>query len=111
MFVDYAALSKLFEKKGALRKRYGSDMERKLSDCLISLLTANSLADYLPPYSGAFCCHQLIGDRKDQFSMKLVCKYRLIFEPIFQEDKSFKDGINWKDVNKIRLVEISEHYK
>ena len=83
---------------------------KKLCKCVLSLGAAKSLAEFLPPKSGAYRCHQLQGDRSKQFAMDFTPKYRLVFEPIFNGTEDVSDGIDWHMITQIRLLELVDYH-
>lgn len=110
MFVDDSALSRLIDNKTRLTKKFGTEGAKKLARCITSLNTAKTLAEYLPPKSGAYRCHQLHGNRTCQFAMDFTSKNRLIFEPIFDGSEDLTNGIDWHDIKRIRLLELVDYH-
>lgn len=110
MNVDDSALLTVLENQTKLRKKYGADGARKLRNCILSLEAAKSLAEYLPPKSGAYRCHQLTGDRANQFAMSFTGKNRLVFEPVFDGSEDLSNGIDWHLVKNIKLIELIDYH-
>src|ERR1700731_2007573 len=63
------------------KRRYGSDMAKKIKNRLATLYAAASLADFWPPKSGPERCHELQGDLAGTFSIDVKQPYRLLFVP------------------------------
>lgn len=55
-------------------------------------------------------CHELSGDRKGQLSLDLDGPYRLTFEPIGDNIQDTNGGLDWKLVNKIRVLSIEDYH-
>ncbi len=61
------------------KRRYGSDMAKKIKNRVATLYAAASLADFWPPKSGPERCHELQGDLAGTFSVDVKQPYRLLF--------------------------------
>lgn len=110
MFVDDSALSKLIDNKAKLTRKFGPDGAKKLIRCVVSMSSASSLAEYLPPKSGAYRCHQLKGNMSEQFAMDFTPSHRLVFEPIWNGTEDLSNGIDWHMVKRVRLLELVDYH-
>jgi plasmid maintenance system killer protein len=98
---------------GALERRYGTDMAKKLALRLAALRAARSLGDLWPPKSGPERCHELKGNRKDAFSVDLKQPYRLLFRPIEAEapaDRS-NEQHRWQSIISIDIFAIEDTHE
>ena len=73
-------LEKLCTNAYAAEKKYGIQMAEKIKLRIDQISAALSVEMMLQFKVGR--CHQLKGDRKDQFAVDLVHPYRLIFEKL-----------------------------
>ncbi len=73
-------LEKLCTNAYAAEKKYGIQMAEKIKLRIDQISAAISVEMMLQFKVGR--CHQLKGDRKDQFAVDLVHPYRLIFEKL-----------------------------
>jgi proteic killer suppression protein len=92
------------------KRRYGSDMAKKLKNRLASLRAAASLADFWPPKFGPERCHELQGDLAGTFSIDLNQPYRLLFIPIEEEaqpDRS-NEQKRWASITTIEILKIED---
>ena len=64
-------LKAALEDESVCKRRYGSDMAKKLKVRLTALRAAESLADFWPPMSGPERCHELKADQSGKFSVDL----------------------------------------
>ncbi len=109
--MDIAFASRQLEKDCHDDKRliraYGAENARRIRRRLDELRAAASLEDLrtLPQCR----CHELIGDRKGQFSVDVKHPYRLIFVPT-NDPLPFKEdgGIDWTGVTAVLIVEITD---
>ena len=89
------------------QRRYGAERSKKIKLRLDQLAAAANLAEMcvLPQAR----CHQLSGDRHEQFSLDLDGPYRLIIEidndPVPRQDDG---GINLSAVDAVRVVEVAD---
>src|SRR5262245_23647147 len=98
------------EEEGARKRRYGTDMAKKLALRLNALQAADTLADFWPPKSGPERCHELKGDLAGTFSVDLKHPYRLLFRPLEvrpPEDRS-DELARWKDITAIDILAIED---
>lgn len=98
------------EDEAICKRRYGSDMTKKVKMRLNALRAAESLADFWPPMSGPERCHELKGDRSGTFSMNLHQPYRLLFVPISEEFRTDRsdERQRWASIKSIEIVEIED---
>src|SRR4051794_19113343 len=92
------------------KRRYGSDMAKKIKNRMASLDAAPSLADFWPPKSGPERCHELQGDLAGTFSFDLNQPYRLLFVPIEEEpqpDRSDEQK-RWASITAIEILKIED---
>src|SRR6266436_4845286 len=109
----YASDNKLrnaIEDEAACRRRYGSDMAKKIKLRLAALRAADSLADFWPPKSGPERCHELEGDRAGTFSVDLKQPYRLLFKPsaATQPPDTSDKQQRWKAILAIDILAIED---
>lgn len=82
-------------------------MAKKLRQRLFELKAAESLKDIsrLPPAR----CHQLSGNRHNQFSVDLEHPYRLLFIPANEPLPTLEDGgLDLKKITEIVIIEITD---
>jgi len=98
------------EDERVCKRRYGSDMAKKLKVRLTALRAAESLADFWPPMSGPERCHELKADLLGKFSVDLKHPYRLLFIPIEESvaaDRS-DEKQRWASITAIEILEIED---
>jgi plasmid maintenance system killer protein len=103
-------LRNAIEDEAACRRRYGSDMAKKIKLRLAALRAADSLADFWPPKSGPERCHELEGGRAGTFSMDLKQPYRLLFTPGEEtppQDRSDEQK-RWQSITSIDILAIED---
>lgn len=95
------------------RRRYGSDMAKKLMLRLAAFQAAESLADFWPPKSGPERCHELKGKLEGTFSVDLKQPYRLLFRPSFVKPLSDPSGEQqrWKSITSIDILAIEDTHE
>ena len=102
-------LQKIFESESSLKRKYGPRRGIKISRHISHLRSLPNLA--MVPTGGPFRCHQLSGDRDEQFAIDLVHPFRLVFEvehnPI-PRDKF--GGIDKGRVTAIRIKEVINYH-
>ncbi len=82
-------------------------MEKKIQRRINSLIAAESLADFWPPYTGPERCHELKGDLKGYFSIDHKHPFRLLFIPLVSIPKgSLDEKDRWKQITEIEIVRI-----
>ena len=88
-------------------RKYGSERAEKILMRLDQMVASGNLAEFqrLPQAR----CHQLVGDRDEQFSADLDGPYRLIFEPADDPIPRLQDGgIDLSLVTRVRVIEITD---
>lgn len=71
---------------------------------LSAAFSLNDISKLPPPR-----CHELIGNRKGQFSVDLEHPYRLIFIPADDPLPVLPDGgLDWSGVTEIEIIEIAD---
>ena len=95
-------LQKICNNRKLRIKEFGKEQAGKIGQRLDELRAADCLQDMscLPPPR----CHELIGNRKGQFSVDLKQPYRLIFEPA--EDPVPLRGDGGIDLEKVQSITI-----
>jgi len=99
-------LEKVCNSASALRKKHGAKKAKKIQQRLYDLLAAETLNDvtHLPPPR----CHELIGDRKGQYSVDTIHPYRIIFEPANAPLPLLADGgIDKTKVTAICILDVN----
>ena len=98
------------EDESVCKRRYGSDMAKKLKNRLAALRAAASLADFWPPKSGAERCHELEADLAGTFSIDVKQPYRLLFVPIEEEDQPDRsdEQKRWASITAIEILKIED---
>ena len=102
-------LAKNCNSKAQCVKAYGVALAQKIMQRLSELKAADNLGtiSHLPPPS----CHELKGDRKEQFAVRLNKNFRLIFEPEHNPVPRNDDGsIDWQKITKITILKAREDY-
>lgn len=90
------------------RRRWGADHWRVLKRRLIALAAARTLQD-LQGVPGK--CHQLVGDRAEQFALYLWGPYRLVFSPDHEPVPRREDGgVDWSQVTRIVILEVVDYH-
>jgi proteic killer suppression protein len=92
------------------KRRYGTDMAKKVKNRLASLRAAASLAVFWPPKFGPERCHELQGDLVGTFSIDVKQPYRLLFVPIEEEaqpDRSDEQK-RWASITAIEILKIED---
>lgn len=90
-------------------RKYGRETALLVIKRLDQIRAAANLAD-LMKLPGARC-HQLKGDRKDQFAVDLVHPYRLIFTPADNPEPRKDDGgIDLTRVRSVTIIQVKEDY-
>ena len=110
IYVRDNRLRAVLEDESVCKRRYGSDMAKKLKNRLATLCAAASLADFWPPKSGPERCHELQGDLAGTLSIDLNQPYRLLFVPIQEEaqpDRSDEQK-RWASIIAIEILKIED---
>jgi proteic killer suppression protein len=103
-------LKAALQDESVCKRRYGSDMAKKIKNRLATLYAATSLADFWPPKSGPERCHELQGDLAGTFSIDVKQPYRLLFVPIEEKappDRSDEQA-RWASINAIEILTIED---
>ena len=111
--VNDKTLRRAIENEAVCRRRYGTDMAKKLMLRLAVLQAADCLADFWPPKSGPERCHELKGNRAGTFSVDLKQPYRLLFVPIAATsplDPS-NEQQRWKAITSIAILGIEDTHE
>ena len=104
-------LEKDLNSEKRLVKKYGPARARFIMRRMLVLRNANTLSDvpHLPPER----CHQLSGDRAEQFAVTIKDQWRTVFapdyEPIPRNDKD--GGIDLMNVTKIKIMWIGDYHE
>lgn len=101
-------LKKALENDAERRKRFGSEMAKKLKIRLDSLAAAESLADFWPPASGPERCHELKGDKKGKFSVDVKQPYRLLFTAEPDREAFDDERERWAAIKSIEIVGVED---
>jgi len=89
-------LKKRYEDSGAAEKAYGEQVARRYIQRINIIKYAHDIGDL--KRSPGLRCHQLKGDRKGQWAVRLTEFYRLIFTLVGEQ------------LNIVRIEEVSKHY-
>ena len=93
----------------SLVKIHGPRRARLITERLIALEAAPSLAFFWPPYSKNERCHELTTNRSGQFSMDLDHPYRLIFVPKHDPVPRRPDGgTDWQAITDIIILGVED---
>ena len=104
-----AKLQKIFESDTKLIRKFGPRSGHKIIDHVAFLQYATSLAEV--PTKGMLRCHQLSGDRDEQFAVDLVHPFRLVFEVAHDPIPRDKfGGIDKERVTAIRIMEVIDYH-
>nr|VFK32997.1 MAG: proteic killer suppression protein [Candidatus Kentron sp. MB]VFK35893.1 MAG: proteic killer suppression protein [Candidatus Kentron sp. MB]VFK77539.1 MAG: proteic killer suppression protein [Candidatus Kentron sp. MB] len=94
------------------QKKLGAKRAQLLRRRLDLLLSAETLADLWPPYSGPSRCHELAQEKRGgqkRLSVDLDHPYRLIFAP---DHKPFPvrgdGGLDWFQVTAIKILSVED---
>lgn len=90
----------------ALQKEYGKNCARRIRARLDDLQAAQNL-EVMRKLPGR--CHELKGNRKNQFSLDVEQPYRLIFEPVSPDICRKADGgLDWDLINEIKIIDVED---
>lgn len=80
MEVEYRSkrIEKICTDASYAEKKYGWEMAEKIQARVDQIIAADTVEQMIQFNIGR--CHPLKGDRKDQYAVKLVGAYRLVFE-------------------------------
>jgi proteic killer suppression protein len=91
----------------SLNKDYPQKIARNIIKRINQLQAFDCLAEV--PTTPPFRRHSLSGKRKNQLAIDLSERYRIIFIPIYECEED-NENKNHKNVNKIKIMEVSNHY-
>jgi len=110
IYVKDNKLRATLEDEATLKRRYGTEMMKKVNIRIAALRAAETLADFWPPLSGPERCHELKGDLSGTFSIDVKQPYRLLFTPV--ETNAAKDRSDeqkrWKSITAIEILGIED---
>ena len=92
----------------ACRRRFGTDMAKKIRLRVLALEAAESLGDFWPPLSGPERCHELKADLAGTFSMDVKQPYRLLFKPAEESTEDLDEKQRWHSIKAIDIVGIED---
>lgn len=110
MEIEYSRnkLKKQLTKTSELKKAFGV-IAKRIANRLDDIEASPNLAVLIQ--IPAANCHQLTGDRKNEWAVTISGNYRLIFEIDHDEIPLLDDGgIDTKSVDKIRIIEIVDYH-
>lgn len=90
-------------------KEWGPEIAKKLKQRLMEIQAMENLADlHLLPQAR---CHQLKGDRDNEFAVDLKHPYRLIFEP-YQDPVPLKPdgGFDLEKITAVLIKEVGDYH-
>jgi plasmid maintenance system killer protein len=98
----------LYSSRAALVRRFGFEEADLMMRRLAQLRAADNLAimGCLPPAR----CHQLVGDKRGQFSVDLKHPYRLVFAPVAPVPRLPDGGIALARVTAIVIIERVDYH-
>lgn len=102
-------LRKIFDSEKNLKREYGTRMASAIMTQVDVLRISACLAEV--PTKKPTRCHQLTGDRDEQFAIDLVQPYRLVFE--VEHDPIPRDefgGIDRKRVTAIIIIAVTDYH-
>jgi proteic killer suppression protein len=90
------------------RKRFGTEMAKKIGLRMAALRAAESLADFWPPYSGPERCHELKGDLAGIISVDLKHPYRLLFKcvDVTTDAAMLNEKQRWQAIRAIEILSV-----
>jgi plasmid maintenance system killer protein len=103
-------LKRTIEDDEERKKHFGMEMAKKIKLRMASLVAAESLADFLPPYFGPERCHELKGNLEGTFSIDLKHPYRLLFQPINADTQAKTSSVQeyWQSITSIEITGIKD---
>jgi plasmid maintenance system killer protein len=96
----------LFNCEKSLKKRYGQ-MAKIITRRMDQLRAANSVGEYMAFKLGN--PHFLKGDYKRCIAVSLTGNYRLIFEPVYEEDTDFAN-LNLFTLRVVTILEVEDYH-
>lgn len=98
-------LKKTFSTGKMLQREYGDQISAKIQLRMKVLRIAKTLSDI--PASPPYRCHQLLGKRKDQFTVDLSRQLRLVFVPNHDPiPRNPQGGICTKEITAITILGV-----
>lgn len=102
-------LLKTFNSEFILTKKYGEKVARVIMIRMAVLRNARTLD--LVPKTPPDRCHQLIGNRKEQFAVDLDKTRRLVFKPNHEQTPRLDDGgIDLNGVTAIEILDVIDYH-
>ena len=102
-------MQRTFNSKKALVREYGEKNAKRIAIRMAVLSAAPNLAAV--PTSKPDRCHQLKGDRKDQFAVDLMHPFRLVFCPNHKPVPRHEDGrIDLDQINAIEIIKVEDYH-
>ena len=111
MEVSFATtrLERLFASDSSLAREYGIRRARFIRAIMTVLVERPTLAQV--PATPPLRCHQLIGDRDEQFAVNVDRRYRLVFEPARRPiPRRADNGIDIARVTAIVIIEVVDYH-
>lgn len=98
-------LQKTFNSEKELKRQYGSEQAKKIKTRIGVLKAAANLAEV--PVQKPERCHQLEGNRKNEFAVDLKHPFRLIFRPEILS----KDGVyDLTEITSIIITAVEDYH-
>lgn len=89
-------------------KRYGPQNARAIALRLDNLMVAESLEEMKNMPGGI---HELKGDRKGSFAIRLSGGWRMVIEPTYDPIRTMPGGgIDWAEVRSVTVVEVVDYH-
>ena len=104
---DSKKLAKQCASDKSRSRTFGAERAKKLRMRITALNGATSMED-LRNVAGKF--HNLTANRAGQISASLDGSYRLIFEPVLEDDQSDGPMPEWSQITKVRILEIGDYH-
>jgi proteic killer suppression protein len=101
-------LANIIISKEAIRRKYGNDNGRKIIRRMEVLRAAECLLHV--PITPPERCHQLTGDRDEQFAIDIQHPYRLLFRPMEPIPRKPDGGIDLSAVTRIVITSIVDYH-
>jgi plasmid maintenance system killer protein len=98
-------LQKICNLEAALIKAYGKNCARKIRVRLDDLHAAANL-EVFKTLPGR--CHELIGNKKGQFSLDLEHPLRLILEPSSKDVNKKDNGLDWSLIDSVKIIDVED---
>jgi proteic killer suppression protein len=110
MKIDFrtSKLAGILSSEKELKRNYGAPQAKKIKLRMKTLEAAATLNEV--PKIQPDRCHQLTGDRNEQFAVDLVHPNRLIFKPQGAIPRKPDGGIDLTKVTEITIVEVENYH-